>query len=290
MDTDYDQFMKVAFEEAKASLREGNHGFGAVVVSDGMIIARAHDREESDQDPTSHAELNAIRLASQRLGKNLEACLLVATHEPCPMCTTAMILAGIRQVSYGYSISEAIAKGRKRINLSCQEIFARARIIVTLHEGVMHEQCSMLYRKDVRAEVDKLRAATPVDLERLRKGLTTRRLCWYEENKGGLKIDQSNPAAAGYELLLEKLGIDFDEAPVVQKTENQVIFHSKNFCPTLEACRLLDLDTRQVCRLLTEEPADALVKQLNGNLAFSRNYAKIRPYSEYCEEIVTLNS
>ncbi len=290
MNIDYDQFMKIAFEEAKASLREGNHGFGAVVVSEGMIIAKAHDQEESEADPTSHAELDAIRLASQRLGKNLEGCLLVATHEPCPMCTTAAIWAGIKDVSFGYSIPEAIAEGRERINLTCQEIFARAGITVTVHAGVMHEQCSMLYRKDVRKEVDKLRGATPIDLERLRKEFTTKRLCWYEETKGALKIDQSNPAMAGYELLLDKLGIDFDEAPVVERTENRVIFHSKNFCPTLEACRLLDLDTRHVCRLMTEGPADALVKQLNGNLAFSRNYAKIRPYREYCEEIVTLNS
>lgn len=81
-----EECMKIAIKEAERSLCEGNHGFGAVIMKDGQIIAAAHDKEDTEDDPTSHAEMNAIRQASQRLGKkNLSGCILVSTHEPCPM-------------------------------------------------------------------------------------------------------------------------------------------------------------------------------------------------------------
>jgi tRNA(adenine34) deaminase len=123
---DYDEFMKIALAEAKTSLKEGNNGFGAVIIKDNSILVSTHDQEETESDPTSHAELNAIRLASRKYGRNLEDCILIATHEPCPMCATAIVWSGIKTLVYGYSITEAIAEGRKRINLTCQELFARA--------------------------------------------------------------------------------------------------------------------------------------------------------------------
>ena len=83
--------MRIAVEEAKLSLREGNHGFGAVIVKNGEIITSAHDKEDSDNDPTSHAEMNAIREASQKLGKKLSGCILISTHEPCSMCCAGVI-------------------------------------------------------------------------------------------------------------------------------------------------------------------------------------------------------
>ena len=59
----YEEFMKIAIEEAKTSLKEGNKGFGAVVAKDDRIIASAHDTEVTDQDSIAHAEINAIRRA-----------------------------------------------------------------------------------------------------------------------------------------------------------------------------------------------------------------------------------
>lgn len=66
------------------------------------------------------------------------------------------------------------------------------------------------------------------------------------------------------------------------------MFHSQNFCPTLEACKILGLDTRMVCKTVNEGPTDALVKQFYEKLEFGRNYDKLRPYSDYCEEMVFL--
>lgn len=70
---------------------------------------------------------------------------------------------------------------------------------------------------------------------------------------------------------------------------SQSLFISfKNFCPTLEACKILGLDTRIICKNVNEKPTDALVKQLNNKLEFARNYEKLRPYCDYCEEMFYL--
>jgi hypothetical protein len=71
--------------------------------------------------------------------------------------------------------------------------------------------------------------------------------------------------------------------------KNKIIFHSKNFCPTLEACKILEYDTRYICRHYNENSTDILVKQINRDLQFTRNYKKLRPYSEYCEEMIIIN-
>ena len=79
--------------------------------------------ENTEHDPTSHAEINVIKEASKILGKRLSGCILISTHEPCPMCATAVVWAGITDIAYGYSIDKAISQKRKRINLPCREIF-----------------------------------------------------------------------------------------------------------------------------------------------------------------------
>jgi Cytosine/adenosine deaminases len=284
----YDKYMEIALEEAKASLKEGNHGFGAVIVRDGEILARARDREESDSDPTSHAELNAIRMTAQKYGRDFEGCTLIATHEPCPMCATAIIWSRIKTLVYGYSISQAQAQGRRRIDLTCRELFERAGWDIELHSGILAGQCGILYRKDVRDEIKKLRNVTAGKLEIMKNELLSKRLAWCQQNRQQFTMNQSDPLEGGYRLLLQKLGISPEEAPVVLKTVNKIVFHSQNFCPTLEACRILDLDTRMICRQLNEGPTDALVKQLDSRLEFGRNYEKLRPYCDYCEEMVVL--
>jgi len=75
----------------------------------------------------------------------------------------------------------------------------------------------------------------------------------------------------------------------VDKNEEKIVIHSMNFCPTLEACKILNLDTRVVCKEFSEVPTDVLLKLLNPRLSFHRNYEKLRPYSPYCEEIITFD-
>ena len=132
--TDLESYMRKAIEEARISLGEGNSGFGAVVLMEDRLIARARDAEKTDRDPTAHAEITAI-----------------------------------------------------------------------------------------------------------------------------------------------------------SRDKKKIVLHSRNFCPTLEACKVLKLDTRSVCRHLSEKPTTDLLRQLHPKLRFTRNYEKLRPHTPYCEEMIILD-
>jgi tRNA(adenine34) deaminase len=284
-----ERYMRIAIDEAEASLREGNHGFGAVIVNNGNAISFSHDREETENDPTSHAEINAIREASKKLGKKLSGCVLVSTHEPCPMCASAIVWSGITDVAYGYSIEESLAQGRKRISLPCAEVFDRAGAHVEIYEGILENECSVLYREDVRKEIKHLRNVDDRALDELNDDSIRRRIAWFRENRASFDLTSGNLLDAGYRLLLERFHISSDEAPVIEKTDKEIVFHSMNFCPTLEACKILGLDTRHLCKRLNEVSTDTLLKQIDGRLSFSRNYDKLRPYAGYCEEMISIS-
>lgn len=286
---EFSGYMRLAINQARISLREGNKGFGAVIIKDGCMVCANRDRECTDNDPTSHAELNAIRIASLKRG-NLSGCILISTHEPCPMCASAIVWSGISEIAYGYSINDAVAQGRRRINIPCSEVFQRAGAEINIHECILKEECSVLYREDVRAEVEKLRDATDKTLSTLNDDSANRRVKWFTENKAMFNFLDGDPLTAGYKLLLKRLNITEAEAPVVAKSERELVFRSKNFCPTLEACKILGLDTQTICRKLNENSTDALVKQVNPCLTFSRNYQKLRPHTNYCEEKITCKS
>jgi tRNA(Arg) A34 adenosine deaminase TadA len=148
LEKDYERYMQIALEEASKSLREGNNGFGAVIIilKNGEIVAKARDAENTSSDPTAHAELNAIHIASKKLGKDLSECILVSTHEPCPMCSTALIWAKIQGIVYSVSIKEALKLGRTRIDLPCEELIERANAMIWVKKGVLKEKCITLYK------------------------------------------------------------------------------------------------------------------------------------------------
>jgi tRNA(adenine34) deaminase len=99
---DRNSFMEAAFAEAEAAERRGEVPIGAVVVKDGRILARAGNRTEELSDPTSHAEILAIRDAGKALGEpRLIGCDLYVTLEPCPMCAAAISFARIRRLYFG---------------------------------------------------------------------------------------------------------------------------------------------------------------------------------------------
>jgi tRNA(Arg) A34 adenosine deaminase TadA len=260
-----------------------------VIVRGETVIASAHDREDTLSDPTSHAEMEAIREACKKNGRKLAGCTLVCTHEPCPMCSFAAVWAGVDEVVYGYSIQDALVQGRKRINLPCKDAFRLAGADIKVQGGILKAECAVLYRKDVRREIENLRNADESSLAALNKDSVRRRSEWFEENRDRLDFGLDNLPYAGYRLLLDRFHITEKEAPVVLQTEKEIVFHSMNFCPTLEACRILCLDTRYVCKHLNESSTDALDKKIDERLCFSRNYGCLRPNTVYCEERISLD-
>lgn len=104
--------MREALEEAAGAAAVGEVPVGAVIVCEGDIVARAHNRRESPPDPLGHAEILAIREATSRLGRwRLSGCTLYVTCEPCPMCAGAAVNARIDRVVYGAPDPKAGAAG-----------------------------------------------------------------------------------------------------------------------------------------------------------------------------------
>ncbi len=96
------EFMQVALDAAQKAATVGEVPVGAVVVKDGKIIATAHNLTETNQDPTAHAEMLAIRAACNVIGSpRLEGCDLFVTLEPCAMCAQAISFARIRRLYFG---------------------------------------------------------------------------------------------------------------------------------------------------------------------------------------------
>ena len=95
-------YMQLALEQAQLAFELGEVPIGAVLVLDGQVIARAHNRRETWHDATAHAELMVIQQACRELGRwRLSGATLYVTIEPCPMCAGAMVLARIDRVVYG---------------------------------------------------------------------------------------------------------------------------------------------------------------------------------------------
>jgi len=134
-----EKLMRIAMEEADLAIADGDSPFGAVIVdADGNLIARAHNRENSDLTDTSHAEINAMRMASQKLGtKRLHGCILISNAEPCSMCASAIIKSGMREVYYG-----ADMEPHCNPYLTCKEVAKYAHSEITIHSGILKEECT----------------------------------------------------------------------------------------------------------------------------------------------------
>jgi hypothetical protein len=130
------------------------------------------------------------------------------------------------------------------------------------------------------------REASAADWRRMEEELVRRRLSWFVLHREQLASLGGDSLERAYRVLLLKLGVREEEAPIVERTPDRLVFHSRNPCPALEACVRSGLDTRVVCRRLFERPAEALVRCVDPALSFGRNYARIRPYCPYCEEII----
>lgn len=144
-----------------------------------------------------------------------------------------------------------------------------------------------LYKKDILDLIEKFTGLDSTKIAKLENELLNKRINWLNNNAITATLEGDDLEKA-YCLLCLKIGIDKREAPIIEKTNKKLVFHSRNYCPTLEACKFLGLDTREVCRNIYEKPTDILVKKVNLKLRFSRNYDKLRPYCDYCEEMIIL--
>ena len=145
------KFMKAALKCAQKGLEEGEVPIGAVVVCDGKIISRGHNRRTKRQIATAHAEVEAIEKACKKLKSwRIPECEIYVTLEPCPMCMGAMLNARIKKVYFGaYE-----AKGR-----SLTAELANANLVnhvIEVEGGVMEEECAKIlstFFKEMRGRI-----------------------------------------------------------------------------------------------------------------------------------------
>jgi tRNA(adenine34) deaminase len=132
------RFMRDALRSARRAAMHRDVPIGAVVVREGLAIARGHNRREIDQDPTAHAELVAIRRAARRLGSwRLTGCTLYVTLEPCAMCAGAIVLARLPRLVFGAHDPKAGFVGS--LGDLCRDVRLNHRLEVT--SGVLAKEC-----------------------------------------------------------------------------------------------------------------------------------------------------
>jgi tRNA(Arg) A34 adenosine deaminase TadA len=141
-----EDFMNAAIAEAEEGISKGHGGpFGCVVVKDGRIVGRGHNRVLLNHDPTCHGEMEAIRDASRNLKTHdLSGCVIYTTAEPCPMCLGAIMWANITDVYYGCRCSDTSGIGF-RDEPFYDQLSGKSEIVKLTEEN--RKRCLELFRK-----------------------------------------------------------------------------------------------------------------------------------------------
>lgn len=143
MQTIDEKYMKEAIRQAKKAYAIGEVPIGCVIVYEEKVIGRGYNRRTIDKNTLSHAELNAIRKASKKMGDwRLEGCTMYVTLEPCQMCSGAIVQSRMSRVVVGCMNPKAGCAGSV-LNLLNMEEFNHQ---VELTTGVLEEECSQMMK------------------------------------------------------------------------------------------------------------------------------------------------
>jgi tRNA(Arg) A34 adenosine deaminase TadA len=137
-----DKFMRLAIEDAK----KHRHHFGAVVVRNGKVIAKAGKRPKGD--PRYHAETQALITATNRLKtRDLRGCTLYSTCEPCPMCFYMAWVTNIPKIVYGATLKDCFKYGFKEMNIGDKVLNHRSGNKIKLRGKFLREECLKLFKR-----------------------------------------------------------------------------------------------------------------------------------------------
>lgn len=150
MDHDHEKFIRMAIGVAE----NGDTPYGAVIVQHGKVVATGYNSVSTDQDPTAHSEILAIKAAIDELGTlNLEDCILYSNAEPCPMCMATTLWARIPRLVFGATI-EALEDYTPVMRPSARELAAASGRDIHITSGVLEDLClapfRMLHQKHQR--------------------------------------------------------------------------------------------------------------------------------------------
>ena len=141
--TDQERYMKEAIRQAKKARALEEVPIGCVIVCNGQIIARGYNRRNTDKNTLSHAELNAIKKASKKLGDwRLEGCTMYVTLEPCQMCAGALMQSRIDRVVIGSMNPKAGCAGSILNMFQIKEFNHQVDSV----DGVLQEECQIMMK------------------------------------------------------------------------------------------------------------------------------------------------
>lgn len=153
----FQEHMLAAIEAAHAAYAEGDYAVGCIIASDDQIVATGANRTHLDADATQHAEMIAIRKASEVLNtKKLSNCTLYSTHEPCPMCMSATIWARVGTLVFGATMEDHKAFRDtfgndnwpwRVIDIPAVEVAKRSCSDIQIVPGYMREACLQLFHQ-----------------------------------------------------------------------------------------------------------------------------------------------
>jgi tRNA(adenine34) deaminase len=139
--------MRRALSEAQRAFAEDEVPVGAVLVREGRLIARAHNRPIHLNDPSAHAEILALRRAARKLGNyRLAGSTLYVTIEPCAMCAGAIVHARLKRVVFGARDPKAGASGSALTVLNHPKLNHQVEVV----EGFLAEECATILRNFFR--------------------------------------------------------------------------------------------------------------------------------------------
>lgn len=125
----------------------GKTAFGCVITEDNKIVVSAFNTVKKDHDPTAHAEINAIRKLAKIPDYKTRKLTLYTTGEPCPMCMTAIMYAGIDTVVFGLPIPD-ISRFYKQIMIPSTEIVEKGFKQIEIKAGILYEECLNLFKTE----------------------------------------------------------------------------------------------------------------------------------------------
>ena len=141
--------MRHAILSAQKGIRSSEGGpFGACIVKNGKVLAIAHNQVLKNQDPTCHAEIQAIRAASKKIKSfNLSNCEIYSTTEPCPMCFSAIHWARISKLYYGTTIADVAKRGFNELAVSNSLLKKIGKLKIEIRKGFERKACLDLLKK-----------------------------------------------------------------------------------------------------------------------------------------------
>lgn len=142
----HEDWMRQAIEVCREGIAAGQTPFGAVIVRDGVMIARTHNTVWRDLDSTCHAEINAIRQAEKQANAHhLSGAVLYSTCEPCPMCLAAIHWAKVATVYFGARISDASDAGFHEMPIDAETMIKLGRSPLIIGPDLLRAECTRLF-------------------------------------------------------------------------------------------------------------------------------------------------